>query len=270
MLLTQLATNTGLALLRFQFNVQYQIGGGLPLQGTLFPNFIVTGTVQPAFGSYASVAGFIDYYATNTAGTIGVVETVNYNQTFLTPGPITAATVPGVPVFGNTPALVGGTTLTLVGDISFIVDPANVSIHSVAAPEPSAGLLAVFSSLPLLLRRIISACPVIKKWPCRSCIASLDFRKAPFASHWKESASKVTVAPGPRPGTGRSADSFRPALRDPAGQLRGLPDPTRHQLLVELVGLADVEVAHFPLPRLAGGDRTQRRAAEESHLDGLR
>ena len=28
---------------------------------------------------------------------------------------------------------------------------------------------------------------------------------------------------------------FRPALRDPAGQLRGLPNPTRHQFLVELV-----------------------------------
>src|SRR5437899_8035100 len=64
--------------------------------------------------------------------------------------------------------------------------------------------------------------------------------------------------------------SFRPALRDPAGQLRCLPDPTRHELLVELVVLVDVEVANFLLLGLAGGDRTQRRAAEESHLDVLR
>ena len=32
----------------------------------------------------------------------------------------------------------------------------------------------------------------------------------------------------------------------------------------------DVEVAHFLVLGLAGGDRTQRRAAEESHLDVLR
>jgi len=33
------------------------------------------------------------------------------------------------------------------------------------------------------------------------------------------------------------------ALRDPAGQLRSLPDPPRHELLVELIVLMDVEVA---------------------------
>src|SRR5262249_20632592 len=61
-----------------------------------------------------------------------------------------------------------------------------------------------------------------------------------------------------------------PALWGPAGQLRCLPDPTRHELLVELVVLVNVEVAHFLLLGLAGGDRTQRRAAAESHLDVLR
>ena len=44
-----------------------------------------------------------------------------------------------------------------------------------------------------------------------------------------------------------------PALRDPAGQLRCLPNPTRHELLVELVVLVDVEVAHFLVLGFAGG-----------------
>jgi hypothetical protein len=43
-----------------------------------------------------------------------------------------------------------------------------------------------------------------------------------------------------------------PALRDPAGQLRCLPNQTRHELLVELVVLVDVEVAYFLVLGLAG------------------
>jgi hypothetical protein len=48
-----------------------------------------------------------------------------------------------------------------------------------------------------------------------------------------------------------------PALRDPAGQLRCLPNPARHELLVELVVLTDVKVAHFLVLGLAGEERTQ-------------
>jgi len=59
-------------------------------------------------------------------------------------------------------------------------------------------------------------------------------------------------------------------LRDPAGQLRCLPNPTRHELLVELVILVDVEAAHVLLLGLDRWDWTQRRAAEESHFDVLR
>ena len=47
--------------------------------------------------------------------------------------------------------------------------------------------------------------------------------------------------------------AISPTLRDPAGQLRCLPDPTRHELLVELVVLVDVEVAHVLVLGLAGG-----------------
>jgi len=53
-----------------------------------------------------------------------------------------------------------------------------------------------------------------------------------------------------------------------ARQLAGF-HPSGELNFVELVVLADVEVAHFLLLGLAGGDRTQRRAAEESHLDVL-
>src|SRR5262245_27660931 len=56
----------------------------------------------------------------------------------------------------------------------------------------------------------------------------------------------------------------------PAGDGGRLPDPRRHLLLRELVVLVDVEVAHFLVLGLAGGDRTQRRAAKESHLDVFR
>src|SRR5438093_13758910 len=55
-----------------------------------------------------------------------------------------------------------------------------------------------------------------------------------------------------------------------AGQLAGLLHPSGELSFVELVVLVDVEVTHFPLLGLAGGDGTQRRAAEESHLDVLR
>src|SRR6058998_2889527 len=64
----------------------------------------------------------------------------------------------------------------------------------------------------------------------------------------------------PRPGRSHSF----------AGQLAGLFHPTGELSFVELVVLVDVEVAHVLVLGLAGGDRTQRHAAEESHLDVVR
>src|SRR5262249_13469006 len=55
-----------------------------------------------------------------------------------------------------------------------------------------------------------------------------------------------------------------------AGQLAGLLHPGGELRFVELVVLADVEVAHVLVLGLAGGHRTQRRAAEERHFDVLR
>src|ERR1700694_2466078 len=71
-------------------------------------------------------------------------------------------------------------------------------------------------------------------------------------------------------GAGAKTDPQDGRLRNPAGQRGGLLHPRRHLRLVELVVLMDVEVAHFLVLGLAGGDRTERRAAEESHLDVLR
>src|SRR5262245_50244294 len=52
-----------------------------------------------------------------------------------------------------------------------------------------------------------------------------------------------------------------------ARQLAGLLHPIGELGFVELVVLVDVEVANFLLLGLAGGERTQRCAAEETHFD---
>lgn len=154
-LLNQAPLNTGFADLIFTFSVEFQLdAAGLPSQPTIFPNFTINGTVQNTAGSFAAVNGYIDYYGVNTAGTYGVLETVNYNALFNTPGNF-SGTVAGVPVNGTTPALVPNTTLTLVGRIDFTVDPANISVETV--PEPSTIGLVVAGLLGLLgLRRRIA------------------------------------------------------------------------------------------------------------------
>jgi len=145
---TQLPGNTGLADLQFNFNIEYQLDAlGLPLQPTLYPNFLVNGTVQP--GGFAQVSGFINYSGVNTAGTISVLETVNYNSLWNTPGPFTGTAV-GLPVFGTTPALIGNTTLELNGFLHFIVDPATLNAQSVQAPEPGTLVLGGLGGMALL------------------------------------------------------------------------------------------------------------------------
>jgi len=135
--LSQAGTNTGFAILDFAFNIDFQLDGlGLPSQATLYPNFAVNGTVQNTALSYAAVSGFIDYYGVNTAGTMSVLETVNYNSVWTTPGPFSGVAA-GIPVFGFTPVLVPNTTLTLNGFIQFTVDPATINAQSFQVPEPS-------------------------------------------------------------------------------------------------------------------------------------
>lgn len=150
--LNQLPGNSGSALLRLQFNIEFQLdAAGLPSQATLFPNFVVNGTVQTASGSFASINGFIDYYGVNTAGLNTLVETVNYGQTWNTPGSF-SGTVAGVPVNGTTPALGPNSTLTLVGDIRFIVDPASISVETESVPEPSTWAMLLTGAGAVALR----------------------------------------------------------------------------------------------------------------------
>src|SRR2546423_15438792 len=61
------------------------------------------------------------------------------------------------------------------------------------------------------------------------------------------------------------ADLHDRRLRKPAGQRGGLLHPRRHLRLVEIV-LVDVDPARV-LARASGWNGSQRRAAEEGHLD---
>jgi hypothetical protein len=153
-LLNQAPLNTGFADLIFTFSVEFQLdAAGLPSQATVFPNFLVNGTVQNSAGSFAAVKGFINYSGVNTAGTISILDTVNYSALFNTPGNF-SGTVAGVPVNGTTPTLAPNTTLTLSGMIDFTVDPANISAETV--PEPGSGLLVGFAVLSALLWRLMN------------------------------------------------------------------------------------------------------------------
>src|SRR5438128_10762004 len=71
-------------------------------------------------------------------------------------------------------------------------------------------------------------------------------------------------------GAGAKTDPQDGRLRNPAGQRGGLLHPRRHLRLVELVALVDVDVARVLALAGTGRDRSQRRAAEEGHLDVAR
>lgn len=152
--LTQAIPNTGFAILNFAFTIVYNITGGALILPAQAPTFFVNGTTQAPAG-FAAVNGSIDYIGFDAAASYSVLETVNYNQTYSFPPATFGGTVPGVPVFGGPinggTGLIAGTTLTLVGNLNFKVDPASISFTT--APEPSAGLLAMVAGLSMLLRR---------------------------------------------------------------------------------------------------------------------
>jgi hypothetical protein len=153
--LNQAAGNTGYADLIFQFSVEFQLGGGgLLSQPTLFPNFAVSGTVQNS-GNFASVTGYINYYGTDYYGVYGLLDTVNYNDVYNTPGPFNGTAI-GVPVNGTTPNLSPNTTLDLVGYLDFRVDPASINVETVPVPEPGSGLLLGFAGASgFLWRKVV-------------------------------------------------------------------------------------------------------------------
>ena len=155
--LEQLAPNTGYAHLNLSFTIVYELdGAGLAPQATLFPNFTVNGTVQNISTGFANFGGTIDYYGMNTAYQPYLLDTVTYAPpSWTTPG-LFNGTVAGVPTFGTTPQLpgsvgLGTSTLTLVGNFSFMVDPATINLETV--PEPATLSLLVLGGLALIRRR---------------------------------------------------------------------------------------------------------------------
>jgi hypothetical protein len=151
--LTQTIGNTGHADLNFQFVVTFTLGaGGLPSGNpTQYPNFLVSGTVQNSSASYAAVRGSIDYYAVNTTGSTSQVDQVNYNWTYNTPGTFNNLPVNGVPVVGSTPPMFAGTPFIIVGNLTFEVDPASLSV--VTVPEPGSIALVVLGLAGLVAVR---------------------------------------------------------------------------------------------------------------------
>jgi hypothetical protein len=151
--LNQIAGNTGFADLIFSFSVEFQLdGAGLLSQATVFPNFSVNGTVQSSIGSFASVNGNINYYGTDYYGVYGLLDTVNYNALFNTPGNFSSI-ISGVSINVTTPNLAPNTVLDLVGYLDFKVDPASINAETVPVPEPGSGLLLGFAAVSGLLWR---------------------------------------------------------------------------------------------------------------------
>lgn len=143
-LLTQPSpTTTGLALLSFSFNVQYQLdAAGLPAQSTLFPTFFLNGTVQTPPGSFAAFSGSLDYYGVDISGAFNLQDSVSYSGFWTTPGPF-SATITGSPTFGTTPLLMPNTVFEIQGSFKFQVDPATIGGYSLMVPEPGTWALAL-------------------------------------------------------------------------------------------------------------------------------
>jgi hypothetical protein len=148
--LTQPSVNTGMADLYVNFYVEYTLSSTLGSQFTLFPTLFVNGTVQPASSSYALVNGTIDYYAVNSAGLNGIVDSVRYSYYNTTPGPF-STTIFGIPGVGTTPLIPSGSTLGLAGNFQFEVDPASFSVTTV--PEPGLFTLIGLAGICGLMRR---------------------------------------------------------------------------------------------------------------------
>jgi len=153
-LLTQpLSTTTGLALLSFSFNVQYQLdAAGLPAQATLFPTFFLNGTVQTPPGSFAAFSGSLDYYGVDISGAFNLQDSVSYFGFWTTPGPF-SATVAGTPTVGTTPLLMPNTVFEIQGSFKFQVDPATIGGYSLMVPEPGTWALALAGAALILATR---------------------------------------------------------------------------------------------------------------------
>jgi len=150
--LSQPVGNTGYADLNYQFTIEYQIGaGGLISLPTSFPGLLVSGTVQTGSGTFASILGSINYYGVDAAGVGTLLDTVNYNWLYTTPGTFNNLSVTGIANNGTTPALGPNSTLQLIGNITFRVDPATLTVETV--PEPGTLALAGLGAAGLVAFR---------------------------------------------------------------------------------------------------------------------
>lgn len=148
--LTQPNVNTGHADLQFYLGVSYVLGvSGLPSAPVQYPNFLVSGTVQSAGTGYASISGTLYYEDVNTTGVGSLIDTVNYNWLYNTPGTFSSLPVNGSPTSANLPTIPFGDTLDVWGDITFEVDPASITVETV--PEPATYLLASLGLVGLLM-----------------------------------------------------------------------------------------------------------------------
>jgi len=150
--LSQPSVNTGHADLTFSLSISYTLGAsGLPSALVQFPNFLVSGTVQPSGSGYASISGSLYYYDVDVTGVGSVIDTVNYNWFYNTPGTFGPTPVNGSPSFLNLPTIPVGDTLDIQGFITFKVDPASINVETV--PEPGTFLMAGLGLAGLLAIR---------------------------------------------------------------------------------------------------------------------
>lgn len=148
--LSQPSVNTGHADLTFQLGISYALGiSGLPTALVQYPNFLISGTVQPASTSYASVSGSLYYYDVDAAGVGTLIDSVNYSWNYSTPGTFGPTPVNGSPINANLPTISAGNTLDILGYITFKVDPASINVETV--PEPGTFLLAGLGLAGLLM-----------------------------------------------------------------------------------------------------------------------
>ncbi len=152
--LSQAVGNTGHADLQVVFVITYQIGAlGLPGGLAQYPNLLVSGTVQSAAGSYASVVGNIGYFAVNAAGVFVTSGSINYNFLDNTPGSTfnnSPVSVTPAPTLAALPAF---STLVVDGSFTFEVDPASLNVETVPEPGTQALTVTALSGLLVFCRR---------------------------------------------------------------------------------------------------------------------
>lgn len=146
--LEQLPANSGQAVMRFSFNIEYDLDGAgfSTITPTFVPTFNLDGTVTGT--GFANFSGGYQVVSTLLNASL---DGVTYNFNTSVPGSFTAS-VPGVATNGFLPPLPAFDRLIYAGGFTFTVDPATINASTAPVPEPATGLL-VGLALPYLLAR---------------------------------------------------------------------------------------------------------------------